>query len=76
MADDDFEYVEGPNGEIIINQDKISARTMAYVTLMIETTKIVDPDIKAESLEMLKRLRMSMPAYSEATLGVVKGGKS
>ena len=72
--DEEFEYIEGPSGEIIVVQDKISARTMAYITLMLEARNLKDEALLAEALDMLKAIRTSV--MIREPLGVLKGGRA
>jgi hypothetical protein len=73
--DDDIEFIEAPDGQVFMLQDRATARTLAYISLMELTARVKDDDVKAEGLEMLKRLRLSVSVQSEVHLGVVKGGK-
>jgi hypothetical protein len=73
--DDDIEFLEAPDGQVFMLQDRATARTLAYISLMELTARVKDDDVKAEGLEMLKRLRLSVSVHSEVHLGVVKGGK-
>lgn len=72
--EEEFEYIEGPNGEIIVVQDKVAARTLAYITLMLEARNLKDQDLLSEALEMLKVIRTSV--MIREPLGVVKGGRA
>ena len=73
--DDDFDFVEAPDGSVFMLQDKTSARAIAYIQLLIAARNLKEPELIAESLEMLKRLRLSISVHSEGSLGVIKGGK-
>jgi hypothetical protein len=72
--DDDFEFIEAPDGQIFMLQDKISARTLSYITLLLEARNLKDPELLAEAMEMLKAIRMSV--MIREPLGVVKGGRA
>jgi hypothetical protein len=72
--DDDFEFIEAPDGQIFMLQDKISARTLSYITLLLEARNLKDPELIAEAMEMLKAIRMSV--LIREPLGVVKGGRA
>jgi len=71
----DYEFVQAPDGSVFMVEDKIAARTLAFTHLMIEATRIKDEGVYNEALEMLKRLRLSIPVVTEVQLGVVKGGR-
>lgn len=73
--DDDFDFVEAPNGDVFMLQDKTSARAFAYIQLLNAVRNLKEPELIAEGLEMLKRLRLSINVHSEGHLGVIKGGK-
>ena len=75
MADDDYEFVSSPDGGAFMVEDKVAARTYAYISLLIETNNLKDEAIIGEAMEMLKRIRLSITAASEATLTAVRGGK-
>jgi len=72
--DDDFEFIEAPDGQVFMLQDKISARTLSYITLLLEARNLKDPELLAEAMEMLKAIRMSV--VIREPLGVVKGGRA
>ena len=72
--DDDFEFIEAPDGQVFMLQDKISARTLSYITLLLEARNLKDPELLAEAMEMLKAIRMSV--IIREPLGVVKGGRA
>lgn len=73
--DDDFDFVEAPDGSVFMLQDKTSARAVAYIQLLLAVRGIKEPELIAEGLEMLKRLRLSISVHSEGQLGIIKGGK-
>lgn len=73
--DDDFQFVELPDGPSILLQDKTAGRTFAYIELLGALRDVKEPELFAEGLEMLKRLRLSINIHQEPTLNVVKGGK-
>lgn len=75
MFDDDVEFIEAPDGQVFMLQDRISARTEAYIRLLDAARSIKEPELVDEALEMLKRIRLSIGVYSDATINVVKGGK-
>lgn len=70
-----YEFIETPDGGSMLLEDKVSSRTISYTALLIEANKIIDNDLRAEALEMLRRVRLSISCSSEVNLGVVKGGK-
>lgn len=73
--DDNYEFVEGPGGGLLMVEDKVASRTLAYITLLNALRNTKEPELMAEGLEMMKRLRMSIGVHSEARLGLVKGDK-
>lgn len=73
--DDDFDFIEAPDGQVFMLQDKTSARAVAYIQLLLTVRNLKEPELIAEGLEMLKRLRLSISVHSEGHLGVIKGGK-
>ena len=75
MIDDDFEFMEAPDGQVIMLQDKPAARVAAYIALVQTARDIKEPELYSEALEMLKRLRLSISIQPETSLGVIKGGK-
>ena len=75
MSDEEeIEYASGD--EIIVQQDKVAGRTIAYVALLEATKRLKnDPDLRKESLLMLARIRLSFSASSEAPVELHRGGK-
>lgn len=73
--DDDFDFIEAPDGSVFMLQDKTSARAVAYIQLLLAVRNLKEPELIAEGLEMLKRLRLSIGVHTEVPLGVIKGGK-
>jgi hypothetical protein len=43
--------------------------------LLEAVRNLKEPELMAEGMEMLKRLRLSIGIHSEVPLGVIKGGK-
>jgi hypothetical protein len=76
INDEDDAEIESLAGQIIMPEDKVSSRTMAYISLMEAVKKIKnDDELKAESMNMLKRIRLSISAMSDAPMDIHKGGK-
>jgi hypothetical protein len=73
--DDDIEFIEAPDGQIFMVGDRTAARTLAYITLLEAVRNLKEPELMAEGMEMLKRLRLSIGIHTEVPLGVIKGGK-
>lgn len=76
INDEDDAEIESLAGQIIMPEDKVSSRTMAYISLMEAVKKIKNNDeLKAESMNMLKRIRLSISAMSDTPMDIHKGGK-
>jgi hypothetical protein len=73
--DPEYEFIEAPDGQYMMLEDKVYSRSVAYIALLIEANKIRDPSLMDEAMEMLKRVRLSIPNASEVHLREVKGGK-
>lgn len=73
--DDDIEFIEAPDGQVFMLQDRGTARILAYITLMNEARTLKEPELMAEALEMLKAIRMSI-VYREASVSTIKGGRA
>jgi hypothetical protein len=73
--DPEYEFIESPDGQYMMLEDKVYSRSVAYIALLIEANKIRDPSLMDEAMEMLKRVRLSIPNASEVHLREVKGGK-
>lgn len=71
----DYEFIESPDGQFLMLEDKVFSRTAAYIALLIEANKIRDPSLMEEAMDMLRRVRLSIPNASEVSLREVKGGK-
>lgn len=71
----DYEFFESPDGQYLMLEDKVFSRTSAYIALLIEANKIRDPSLMEEAMDMLRRVRLSIPNASEVSLREVKGGK-
>lgn len=71
----DYEFIEAPDGQYMMLEDKVFSRSAAYIALIIEANKIRDPSLMDEAMEMLKRIRLSIPNASEVSLREVKGGR-
>jgi hypothetical protein len=72
--DEDYDFVEAPDGQVFMLQDKVSARILAYSTLVELSRNVKEPELFAECLEMLKALRLSI-GFREASISAIKGGR-
>lgn len=72
--DEDYEFMEAPDGQVFMLQDKVSARVLAYATLAELARNIKEPELFADALEMLKAIRMSI-GVREASISTIKGGR-
>lgn len=72
--DEDYEFMEAPDGQVFMLQDKVSARILAYSTLVELSRNVKEPELFAECLEMLKALRLSI-GIREASISTIKGGR-
>jgi hypothetical protein len=72
--DEDYEFMEAPDGQVFMLQDKVSARILAYSTLVELSRNVKEPELFAECLEMLKALRLSI-GVREASISAIKGGR-
>lgn len=52
--------------------DPVAARTLAFLELMERVDVARDRQVRKEGLEMLKRVRLSIRALSDAPLATVK----
>jgi len=75
MAEDNYEFIETPDGNTMMLEDKITARINAYIQLMHTVRNIKEDDLIAEGMEMLKRIRLSVHITPERDVSVMKGGK-
>lgn len=73
--DEEIEFIEAPDGQIFMLQDRMTARILAYVTVAELARNIKDQELLAESLEMLKAIRMSI-GVREASISAIKGGRA
>lgn len=74
MIDDELEFIEAPDGQIFMVQDRVSSRVMAYATIAELARNIKEPEILEEVLEMMKAIRISITA-KEPVISAIKGGK-
>lgn len=72
--DDEIEFIEAPDGQVFMLQDKVSGRVLAYATIADMARGIKEPELMAEVLEMLKAIRMSI-SVREASISAIKGGR-
>lgn len=73
--DEDIEFIEAPDGQVFMLQDRVTARILAYVTVAEMARGIKEPELMADVLEMLKAIRMSI-SVREATVSAIKGGRA
>lgn len=73
--DEDVEFIEAPDGQVFMLQDRVTARILAYVTVAEMARGIKEPELMADVLEMLKAIRMSI-SVREATVSAIKGGRA
>lgn len=73
--DDDFEFMEAPDGSVFMLQDKVAGRVLAYATIAELARNVKEPELMAEVLEMLKAIRLSI-SVREATVSAIKGGRA
>lgn len=73
--DEEIEFIEAPDGQIFMLQDRVTARILAYVTVAEMARGIKEPELMADVLEMLKAIRMSI-SVREATVSAIKGGRA
>ena len=76
MADDAFEFIETPDGNTMMLEDKVTARVNAYIQLMHTVRNIKEEELVNEGMRMLERLRLSIHITPERDVSVMKGGKS
>jgi len=74
--DESHEFVQMPDGQTMMLEDKISSRVTAYTNLLLELRNVKEEKIVEEGLLMLARLRLSINIVPETTVSVMKGGKS
>lgn len=75
MADESYEFVQGPDGGVFMVEDKVSSRAAAYTNLLLELKNIKEEHLIEEGLKMLERLRLSITIIPETPVSVVRGGK-
>lgn len=73
--DEDIEFIEAPDGQVFMLQDRVTSRILAYVTVAELARSIKEPELMAEALDMLKAIRMSI-SVREATVSAIKGGRA
>lgn len=73
--DEDIEFIEAPDGQVFMLQDRVTARILAYVTVAELARNIKEPELMADVLEMLRAIRMSI-SVREATVSAIKGGRA
>ena len=73
---DDIEYIQAPDGQILTLQDKITSRVLAYCTLIDHAKSLKEPELMAETMEMLKAIRQSISSSREANISTIKGGRA
>jgi hypothetical protein len=72
---DDHEFVQLPDGQTMILEDKVASRVIAYTNLLLELRNVKDEKIVEEGLLMLSRLRLSINIVPETPVSIMKGGK-
>jgi hypothetical protein len=72
---DDHEFVQLPDGQTMILEDKVASRVIAYTNLLLELRNVKDEKIIEEGLLMLARLRLSINIVPETPVSIMKGGK-
>lgn len=73
--DEDIEFIEAPDGQVFMIQDRVTSRILAYVTVAELARNIKEPELMTEALDMLKAIRMSI-SVREATVSAIKGGRA
>lgn len=76
MAEDNFEFIETPDGQTMLLEDRITARINAYVQLMHTVRNMKEEELVNEGMRMLERIRLSITITPERDVAVMKGGKS
>lgn len=71
MAEEDYDLAEDAD-QVIAFGDPVAARTFAYLALMESVDAVNDAKLRREGLDMLKRVRLSIRALSDAPLASVK----
>ena len=72
---DEHEFIQLPDGQTMMLEDKISSRVAAYTKLLTELRNIKEEKIVEEGMLMLARLRLSINIVPETPVSVMKGGK-
>ena len=75
MAEDNYEFIETPDGNTMMLEDRITARVNAYVQLMHTIRNMKEEALIEEGMLMLARLRLSITIQPDTPLSVMKGGK-
>jgi hypothetical protein len=75
MAEDNYEFIETPDGNTMLLEDRITARVNAYVQLMHTIRNMKEEALIEEGMLMLARLRLSITIQPDTPLSVMKGGK-
>lgn len=74
--DEDYETLQSSSdGTLILLKDKASERTLAFISLLDAARNVREPELLAEAIKMMERLRLSIPVNNETSLGVIKGGR-
>jgi hypothetical protein len=76
MAEDNYEFIETPDGTTMMLEDRITARVNAYIQLMHTVRNMKEDDLVSEGMRMLERIRLSIHITPERDVAVMKGGKS
>jgi hypothetical protein len=76
MAEDNYEFIETPDGTTMMLEDKVTARVNAYIQLMHTLRNMKDDNLVEEGMRMLERLRLSIHITPDRDVSVMKGGKS
>jgi len=73
--DENHEFIQMPDGQTLMLEDKVASRVVAYTNLLLELRNVKEEKIVEEGLLMLARLRLSINIIPETPVSIMKGGK-
>jgi hypothetical protein len=76
MAEENYEFIQSPDGSAFLVEDKVASRVDSYTKLLSELRNIKEKKLFDEGLLMLARIRLSISIVQETQISVVHGGKN
>ena len=72
--DEEHQFIDIGGDQPYMLEDKVAARTYAYIGLMMHLNDITNEDIMEEGLKMLERIRLSI-SPPQPSMTLVKSDK-